>query len=308
MTTTYQQILEDVTRDSQSGAWVIARKSINCIDALVQELSSSTTEKLVAEVERVCALILKAQPAMAQLTNFFNTIWLTIEEESSGDVVVLARKLRGEARLFGEQSGNAVARVAEHGATLIENDAQVLIHSNSSTIMEIIKAAHGQSKTFEVLLSESRPVLEGRACANELARLGISSTYFIDAAISKGVDRADLVLLGADSVSERSLINKIGSRAICLLARENVVACYAACESSKFISRRLGPKREHPRNPTEVWDDPPEETTIENYYFDEVSLELFTGVVTEDGILTPDEISNSIGSQKMSPKLLEMLK
>ncbi|MFQ5650413.1 MAG: translation initiation factor eIF-2B [bacterium] len=308
MNKTYLELLKDVTNDRRSGAWGVARKAITCLDLLAKEMSGAPAEELVAEVERVGATVLKAQPAMAQLTHLFNTLFVMIENEPSADSLVLSRKISGEAKRFYEHCENAVSRAANYGAALINEDSMVLVHSNSSTIFETITAAHNAGKTFEVLLSESRPILEGRTCARDLAKLGIPSTYFVDAAIAKAIERADIILLGADTVFENTLINKIGSRAICLLSREAVVPCYAACESSKFISRRLGPKREPPRDPAEVWEEPPPETTVENTYFEEVALELFNGIITEEGIFTPEEIGGRIRSQKMSPKLFELLK
>jgi len=304
----YHELLEDVKNDKYSGAWIVTRKAASCLEALTLELSNSEASALVSEVERAAAEILRAQPAMAQLVNLFDVVFVTMESEDSDDAVVLSRKISGEVKRFSEAARNAVCKVATIGANLISDDKGVLIHSNSSTILEIIKLAHEQGKTFHLLLSESRPIGEGRVCAEELSRLGLSATYFVDAAISKGVERADLVLLGADSLSENTLINKVGTRAICLLAREAMVPCYAACESSKFIPGKLGPKKEQPRDPNEVWDAPPKETTVENYYFDEVAVDLFDGIITEEGTLTPAEISGQIRDKKLSSKLLEMLR
>ncbi len=308
MSASYLKILADVTGDRRSGAWQVSKKAVKCVEQLSREFATSDAQTLIAELERVSAEILKAQTGMAQLVNFFNSVFVMIEEESSMDAVVFSRKISGEARRFLELSENAVAKVATHGAELISNDGIVFIHSNSSTIMEIVKSARTAGKVFDIILTESRPLNEGRACAVELSQMDIQTTYLVDAASAKGVDRADVILLGADTVSENTLINKIGSRAICLLAREAVVPCYLACESSKFISRKLGPKREQPRNSVEVWKSPPDEITVENYYFDEVALEQFTGVIMEDGILTPEETSGMIRSRKMSRKLVKMLK
>jgi len=259
-------------------------------------------------VERVASEIFEAQPGMAQLINLFNGILNTIEKETSDDALVLSRKITGEARRFDELAKNAVSKVASYGADLIAEDAVVFIHSNSSTILEILKKAQEDKKTFQVIVTEARPICEGRACAEELSKLGIQNVYLFDAAISKGIERADIVLLGADSLSETELVNKIGTRAIGLLAKEAVVPCYAACESSKFMPQKLRPKKESPRDPNEVWDSPPNDTTVENYYLDEVPLDLFTGIITEEGVLSPEEAGSRIRGQTLNVKLLEMLK
>lgn len=265
-------------------------------------------DDLIAEVERLGGQILKSQPGMAQLTNLFNLIYETIDQDSSDDVKVLARKISGEARRFDESAKKAVSKLVEFGIELITEDCEVLVHSNSSTVFEILKRAHETGKTFQVIVTESRPVEEGKTCAEDLAKLGVHSTYLIDAAVSKGVDRADLVLLGADSVSENTLVNKIGTKAICLLCREAMVPCYAVAESSKFSPQNLNPKKEHPRDPNEVWADPPAEVTVQNFYFDTVPLEMFTGIISEDGVLTPSQIAGKIRAQKVHPKLRKQLK
>ena len=308
MNLSYKNILEDIKSDNKSGASVIAQKTADCLEALAKEKSAEPVKKLISEVERVASEILKAQVGMAQLTNLFNSIFFTIEKETSTDSLALSRKISGEAKRFDEFSRNAVSKVAEFGAELISEDAFVLVHSNSRTIFEIIKKAHEAGKSFQVIQSESRPICEGRAAAAKLSKLGIQSIYLFDAAIGRGVERADVVLLGADSLSEASLINKTGTKAICLLAKEAVVPCYAACESSKFIPQKLSPKKEQSRDPNEVWTDPPPETTIENYYFDSVPLDLFTGIITEEGVLTPTEAGGKISTQKVNTKLRDLLK
>jgi translation initiation factor eIF-2B subunit delta len=308
MSNSYLDKLEDLKSDHSSGAWVIAQKAVSCLEALTSEKFGEESGELVPELEKVASEILKAQPSMAQLTNLFNAIFMTIEQETSDDPVVLSRKIAGEAKRFDENAKRTVSQVAQRGAELISDDGIVLTHSNSSTIFESIKKAHEQGKSFQVILSESRPVCEGRERANELSKLGIQALYLIDAAIGMGVERADVVLLGADSLSENSLVNKIGSTAICLLAREAVVPCYAACVSSKFTPQKLAPKKEPLRESKQVWDNPPAETVVENYYFDEVPLDLFTGVITEDGIFTATEMRGKVQAQKLSTKLLEMVK
>ncbi|MFQ5769383.1 MAG: hypothetical protein ACE5HX_02530, partial [bacterium] len=85
MSANYIEILNDVKLDHTSGAWVVAQKAINCLEALAKEKCNGNVSELIAEVERVAGEILKAQPRMAQLTNLFNAIFFTIENETSSD-------------------------------------------------------------------------------------------------------------------------------------------------------------------------------------------------------------------------------
>ena len=89
MNLSYKNILEDIKSDNKSGASVIAQKTVDCLEALTKEKSDVPANKLIAEVERVAGEILKAQVGMAQLTNLFNSIFVTIEKDTSGDSLVL---------------------------------------------------------------------------------------------------------------------------------------------------------------------------------------------------------------------------
>jgi translation initiation factor 2B subunit (eIF-2B alpha/beta/delta family) len=56
------------------------------------------------------------------------------------------------------------------------------------------------------------------------------------------------------------------------------------------------PESEGTRSPDEVEADAMQNVTVENIYFERIPLELVTGIVTEDGVLSPDEIRRRVAS------------
>src|SRR6185503_21069693 len=104
------------------------------------------------------------------------------------------------------------------------------------------------------------------------------------------LDRATKILVGADTITPDNLFNKIGTRMIALAARERGLPVYAICDSSKFVCEdyfRAAIRQS--RNADELWVSPPRGVSIANCYFETTPLSCFTGIITEDGMLSAAE-------------------
>ena len=151
--------------------------------------------------------------------------------------VALLEAVRTEAAKLQARSQALCARVG----ALIPDGAHVLTTSYSSTVLAALTAAKG--RLGGVTCCESRPLCEGAALARALAAAGVPGVAVItDAQAAAFVATADLVLLGADSLTEAGAANKVGSKLVALAAREEGVPVYACCDSGKL---GLGARMEH---------------------------------------------------------------
>ena len=66
----------------------------------------------------------------------------------------------------------AVEKVADYGSNLIKEGDTVLMHSYSSTLMGIFKAARNKGVNFKLICTESRPLRESRNAVNVLTEIG----------------------------------------------------------------------------------------------------------------------------------------
>ncbi len=239
------------------------------IDALRENRVSGAAEiaaqaaavlRMAAELAPDCLpdaarLLVAAQPAMAPLVNLSRA-------------VLAASDPGAAARDFLLRMRSAGPRVAHHAAGLVRDGSTVLTHSFSSTVFEALWAAHSSGRRFRVLCTESLPMREGAALAASLEREAIAATVIPDDSVESALSQAALVLVGADSVSARGLVNKTGTaliaRAVCALQ----IPVYALCSSDKFL-------------PPDY--DPPQ--ACEG--FDLTPLRSLTGIVTEKGITSP---------------------
>jgi translation initiation factor 2B subunit (eIF-2B alpha/beta/delta family) len=95
-----------------------------------------------------------------------------------------------------------------------------------------------------------------------------------------------VIVIGADSIGDRGVVNKIGSAGVAGAARAAGVPLYALTDETKILPRGFSQVLEDDRPGDEVWATPPPGVHVWNRYFEAIPLEHLTGVVTERGVLS----------------------
>ena len=113
-----------------------------------------------------------------------------------------------------------------------------------------------------------------------------------------------MVVVGADAVFPDYLVNKLGTRALVQLAQLQGMPCFSLCAANKFLptaATALWRITEHPGQ--EVWPEAPDGLAISNRYFDSTPLALLSGIVSDQGIYTPEALRLLLQQQELSPAL-----
>lgn len=186
----------------------------------------------------------------------------------------------------------AVAAIARQARGLCDqNDAWIVTLSSSRTVREALLEAHRTGLRPRVLVGEGRPLMEGRAFAATLAAAGLPVWLVVDAALPLLMSQAHMAWIGADAVTEQGVLNKVGSFAVALAAREQSVPIYALASRRKFLPASTPALKIMEMAPAEVWDAPPAGVRPRNVYFELVPMALLRGIVVEDGALGASEAS-----------------
>ncbi len=164
----------------------------------------------------------------------------------------------------------------------------ILLHSNSSTVKDLFSIRKTDASNIRIIQTESRPNMEGRIQAEFLAGLGYHVTLIADAAIGRYVGIVDMSILGADAIYPGFFVNKCGSLLIALVCHEKGVPLYVLTDSRKLWinqeqSTGIETFHEDIKPGNELWNNPPINILVENYYFESVPnrhVELF---ITESG-------------------------
>ena len=197
--------------------------------------------------------------------------------------------------------------LATHAADLVlrlcpDRPLRVLTHCNTGrlattavgTALGALRVLHARGKVAEVLVDETRPLLQGaRLTAWELAEAGIAHRLTIDsaAAWAMATGQVDCVMVGADRIAaDGSVANKIGTYALAVAAhRHGIPFIVVAPESTRDIATATGAEIVvEQRAAAEITHvsgvaTAPDGTAVFNPAFDVTPPELITAVVTENG-------------------------
>ena len=141
---------------------------------------------------------------------------------------------RGER--FAEFSTRSRSRIAMVGSPFVREGSVVLTHGRSKVVEALLlRAAVVEKKRFRVIVLEGRPDAGGAKSAKTYANAGIPTTVVLDSAMGYIMERVDLVIVGAEGVVENGgTVNKVGTFALGVTAKELGVPFYVAAESYKF--------------------------------------------------------------------------
>ena len=302
-------VFENLASDTKSGASALTARAARELSQVAASFADSDPGTFWDELVAACRALLEAQREMAPMVNLVGAVLTAAERVvlsgRPADTALNAVQL--ECARISESSEDMLREVGKHGSQLIERGAKIATTSDGGTVRAVIEAAAESGRTPVVLLSESRPGLEGVGLAGHLAGMGVETTLVVDAALPGLASTCDLVLLGADSVSEDTFVNKIGSYALALAAREADVPCYVAATTAKLLPSALRGDPTRRRDATEILEAPPSGLTPSNVYLEEVPNALIRALVTEEGPRDPDSIPEMLKERPVSPALLQLL-
>lgn len=276
--------VREIAEDRERGAAQLARRCLEILAQCARDSRAHKAHALWIELQALASRLQSTRPAMApirNLTSCWSERMAGVQSERIDEVRQVAIEVCEELIAQSEQAAIAIGR---HAAELIDGDKTIFTHSISSTILAAFRTLNESG--VRAIVTASRPLCEGRLLAKRLAKMCIPVTYITDAQMGLFVGRADMVLVGADSVlADGSVVNKCGTYLLALAAREYDVPLYVCCERFKFDDAR--PEAiDLEEMPIEEIDAPQSELIeVRNIYFDVTPPELVTGWITEDGLM-----------------------
>lgn len=164
--------------------------------------------------------------------------------------------------------------------TLPQNSL-IATHCHSNTLVNALISAHKLKKSFKVLATETRPLFQGRKTAIELSRQGVKVTLMVDSAMHESIKEADFVMLGADAITAKGVINKIGSTSIAEIAKVHKKPVYIVADSWKFYAKQLKIEQ---RSKKEVWNFKSKNIYLKNPAFEIIPKKYVYKIISELGV------------------------
>jgi methylthioribose-1-phosphate isomerase len=225
----------------------------------------------------------------------------------------LAAALRDEANAIWEEDRAMCERIGTLGAALIPEGGTVATICNAGalatggigTALAPVYTLHRSGRTVPVIVPETRPLLQGsRLTAWELSRSGVPVTLIADSMIASRLRLGDVrvILVGADRIAANGdVANKIGTYGLALAARAHGIPFYVAAPSSTVdpASPQGSAIPIEQRSPDEVisWRghrSAPTGVGVWNPAFDVTPAELISAIITDRGIVEPQNVTRVI--------------
>jgi translation initiation factor eIF-2B subunit delta len=289
----WERVIDTIRADNTSGAAELARTAALAVLEWTDQTASMPPHAWKKELLAIAPGLYMAQPAMAPLFNLINDILLAVESTAFQEAPQAC--VRGAVQTFLEQLTRMNAAMTMATLRLLPRDARILTFSYSSSVLAVLREAHARQRLSAVLCTESRPLLEGQRLSRDLARAGIAVELGVDAAMSTFTERADMALVGADSITVHGVINKLGTTSLALACRHMGTPCYVVADRHKwFPAGAVAAASSQLKPAAEIWSDPPAGVTIWNTYFECTPMMLFSGIVGEDGLRGPEELRRQL--------------
>ena len=161
------------------------------------------------------------------------------------------QRILDEAQAIENEDREANLAIANNALTWLDVNYQkpsyrILTHCNTGTLattywgtaLGVIRALHLAGKVTEVLVDETRPLLQGsRLTAWELEKLGIPYRIQVDSAAAGAIlgGMVDFAIVGADRIAKNGdTANKVGTLSVALACKYAGVPFFVAAPTSTF--------------------------------------------------------------------------
>ena len=276
---------EDIRSMRVRGAALIGRHAAKALGRFADQWDGAEPA-----LDRAAEALIAARPTAVSLPNAVR--FVVREAKAAGGT---PQALRQAADGFVQRAQAALGDIGRHGAPLVPEGGMVLTICNSQGALAPLFEAARQGRRFSVVALETRPWRQGLLTVAQLHKEGIDASLAVDSAMWTLLQDAALVLTGADSVARNGdVVNKVGTGALAVLARERGVPLHVCAESFKLDARAAtgGDVVIEERETTEVVKpgEVPDGVRIRNPVFDVTPAACVTSYVTEAGVLTRDAL------------------
>jgi len=275
-----EKLIQSIAMDRYHGAEWLSNAALGTMIAIALNASADDAEELREALKSYARRIAESRPSMTPITNKLGMFYSRLPEGAAlNELRAAATK---SASMIIKESRKDRSRLVKNAKSVLGEPDTVFTISDSSTVEDVVLGVGAKN----VVVTESRPQMEGRNLAERLAGAGVNVLLVVDAAAAMFMESADVAVVGADSVlHDSSFVNKIGTRTVALAARDQGVPFYVVCSTSKFnVMNYLGRGVElEEKDPAEVAEI--EGVNVRNPYFEVVQGRLVTGIITETGVM-----------------------
>ncbi|MBI5188901.1 MAG: S-methyl-5-thioribose-1-phosphate isomerase [Nitrospirae bacterium] len=311
--TDYRQVAEGIRKLWIRGAPAIGIAAAMGIALGAQDIRAENFDGFMEGLEPIFNEMLSTRPTGVNIRWAIDRIKSVMIKSRNESVDGLKELLIAEAKKILEDDIEVNKAIGRWGTELIKDGSTILTHCNAGalatggygTATAPMLVAREQGKRFDVIVDETRPVLQGaRLTVWELMQEGIPVTLITDStagALMKNGE-IDLTIVGTDRIVRNGdVANKIGTYTLAVLCKEHKIPFYVAAPISS-IDFSIATGKDIPieeRGPKEVThvsgrggsiQIAPDGVRVRNPAFDVTPARYVTAIITEKGVFRPMDL------------------
>ncbi|XP_008833279.1 translation initiation factor eIF-2B subunit delta isoform X4 [Nannospalax galili] len=202
--------------------------------------SEELSRDLVNKLKPYISFLTQCRPLSASMYNAIKFLNKEITSMSSAKREEEAKSELVEAidRYVQEKIVLAAQAISRFAYKKISDGDVILVYGCSSLVSRILQEAWIEGRRFRVVVVDSRPRLEGRNMLRSLVHAGVPTSYLLIPAASYVLPEVSKVLLGAYALlANGSVMSRVGTAQLALVARVHNVPVLVCCETYKFCER-----------------------------------------------------------------------
>jgi translation initiation factor 2B subunit (eIF-2B alpha/beta/delta family) len=263
------------------GASELARVALEMVAESADKAPADDSVALTVVLRDRAARLIKGRPSMTPVRNLLAR-WQDGLESLPDDLAGARKTAHDSASALAQLSRNAANMAAVHAANTIGPNQTIITVSLSSTVRAVFERLRGRG--VRAIVCESRPLYEGHKLAKTLSEWSIKTTMITEAQMGLFVAKADVALVGADTLLlDGSVVNKAGTYLLALAARDQGIPLYVCCESFKRRHPDMGELGLEWMDPGELGAPALPHLQCANIYFDTTPAALVNALFTEEG-------------------------
>jgi methylthioribose-1-phosphate isomerase len=300
----YIDVINSIKSMSIRGVSVIGIAAGYALTLAAKSVDTNDVEKFTNYIQTITKEIINARPSVVSLFQVSNRIYNNLSSLTS--VQEMKDFIQNEAEIIHKEDLAINHKIAKSGESLINTNQTILTHGNTGalatsgygTALGVIRKAFESGKKINVVVTETRPFLQGaRLTTWELVQLGIPTNLIVDSAAGYMManNKINSIIVGAHRIARNGdLANEIGTYSLSVIAKENNIPFYVAATKSsidlKSIDGGVIPIEE--RNESEMinFNDSiiaPKSISVSNITTDITPYKNISAFITESGIIYP---------------------
>ena len=263
--------------------------------------------EFLKKMEAAAEIIRNTRPTASNLFWAIDRIWKILSSYPDNPSNI-SELIIEETKIMAQEDINVNKNIGKNGAELLENGDVVLTHCNAGSLATVqygtalapVRSAIEQGKEISVIADETRPRLQGaRLTAFELQydKIPVKIISDTSSGLLMRLGKINKVIVGTDRVTSDAVFNKIGTYLVALAAKDNDIPFYVAAPTSTLsLHEIVDDVTIEQRDSSEVSkvlgkiQIIPDGVECLNYAFDITPFRLVSGIITEDGVFTTEEL------------------